>query len=908
MSSSTPMRNPCSAAWNGSWRREIGQFEYCKIDDLSNEASVETFFVTPLLKDLGYKNSQIKTKQSLSLLTVGRGHKKEKYKPDYALTVSRTVRCIIDAKGTTENIDDWVEQCSGYCLSLNRKYPAGENPVRLFILTNGVTTKVYQWDADSPILSLGFADFMWGNPKFERLRSLLAPDQIAIAAPKGAKDVCDFSFTRPSREWAKSLFATCHRTIWTSGYGPGPAFMEFVKIMFVKLWADRQLRDNPATKELFATGQETIRLPSSAVVCSIRWIEEREKEGVNNPLDSMIFDHLRTDIEKNIELKNKKRLFDRDERINLRPDVIKAVVAKLQHYDMFGIDEDLNGRLFETFLSATMRGRDLGQFFSPRSVVKMMTQLAGLRVDMEHQDKVIDDCCGSGGFLIEALTVMRNQIRNNSSLSPKQKESLLEKVCNGCLYGIDFGKNPPLARIARINMYLHGDGGSRIYAADGLDKEIDTSLEIDPETISNLQELRNDLKNQRLFDVALTNPPFSMTKKETNETDRGILHQYRIARKSAETAEFRPSLRSSVMFVERYYDLLRPGGLLITVIDDTLLASNDFDYFRDFVRRNFLIRAIISLPGDTFKRAGSRVKTSVLMLEKKQNVGDDQPACFAFFSEHLGVDDLTPRASPVDILEAHDRAVLETNTILNGYAAFRRGGRGSNILILPPERIAGRLDLKYCVPMSGRMEAKWAKAGIEVKPFTECATLIEQIIHPSQSPEQRFALIKVTYNGICVKEKEKQGKAIRPKTMYRVAKGQLVFSTIRATDGAIGIVPEELDGALVSDTSYRVFQCDTPQDTAYLWGVLRSHELRADMQSLSPGSSRYNTPWPEVGQVKVPWVSRDERKLIGDSLLDVWKLERQVEADKKEAMAYVERLGVESPASIQRWKASKAPQ
>jgi type I restriction enzyme M protein len=57
---------------------------------------------------------------------------------------------------------------------------------------------------------------------------------------------------------------------------------------------------------------------------------------------------------------------------------------------MFGIDEDLNGRLFETFLSATMRGRDLGQFFTPRSVVKMMVRVARLRCTPDHQDRVLD--------------------------------------------------------------------------------------------------------------------------------------------------------------------------------------------------------------------------------------------------------------------------------------------------------------------------------------------------------------------------------------------------------------------------------------------------------------------------------------------------------------------------------------
>ena len=46
------------------------------------------------------------------------------------------------------------------------------------------------------------------------------------------------------------------------------------------------------------------------------------------------------------------------------------------------------------------------------------------------------------------------------------------------------------------------------------------------------------------------------------------------------------------MFLERYYGLLRPGGKLITVIDDTLLASKDFAYVRDYIRDRFLVRAI----------------------------------------------------------------------------------------------------------------------------------------------------------------------------------------------------------------------------------------------------------------------------------------------------------------------------
>jgi type I restriction enzyme M protein len=866
---------------------------------------VETFFVSRLLAEIGYKDSQIQTKQSLERLTVGRGRRREQYRPDYALVVKNRVRCVVDAKSTDADLDNWIEQCSGYCLALNRKFPGDENPVRYFMLTNGIASKLYEWDSDVPVVVLDFSEFDVGNEKFQKLRALLSPAKIIASRPDAStKSSFNFEYIRPTSEWARHIFASCHNTIRKSGYGPGPAFMQFVKIMFVKLYADRQLRDHADTHDILKSGNDKVMLPASAVTFSQRWINEREAEGIQNPVDEITFTRLRTEIEKNIELRKKKRLFAADERIKLRPDVVKTVVGKLEHFDMFGIDEDLNGRLFETFLNATMRGRELGQFFTPRSVVKMMTQLADLKATREHQDRVIDACCGSGGFLIEALTVMRNQIRSNDSMSGSEKKRLLEKVCNESIFGIDFGESPPLAQIARINMYLHGDGGSRIYATDGLDKHPDANQEIDPELAQNVEELSGFFDRPMYFDVALTNPPFSMTKEAKNQTDRRTLLQYKMAQKGS-TRELRPSLRSNVMFLERYHDLLRPGGKLITVIDDTLLASGDFGYARDFIRSHFHVRAIISLPGDTFRRSGSRVKTSVLLLEKKQRLDEPQPACFAFFSEHLGVDDLVPRASAKDIEEARRRATVETEAIIAGYAAYLNGEKGP--LVLPPDRLADRLDLKFCVPMFGRMAPRWRRKGITVKPLSECVRLVRDIMEPHKHPQTEFALIKVTYDGLCTVERVRRGNAIKPRTMQRVRAGQMVFSVIRATDGAIGIVPPALDGALVSDTSYVVFDCDAPQDAAYLWAILRSHELRADMQSLSPGSSRYVTPWPDVGTVMVPWLKAPRRADIGQRLIDAWEAERKIAQDRQRAMKGIAELGVESEESIQRWRASKAP-
>ena len=645
-------------------------------------------------------------------------------------------------------------------------------------------------------------------------------------------------------------------------------------------------------------------MPKNLVMFSVRWIQQRETEGIQNPINDM-FIQLRNQIETDIELRKKKRIFIKGEDLGLRPDTVKDVVRRLQHIDLFGIDEDLNGRLFETFLNATMRGRELGQFFTPRSVVKMMTRIVDLRVAKEHQDKVIDGCCGSGGFLIEALSEMRNSVRANNSFSDREKEDLIDTIANECIYGIDFGKDPPLARVARTNMYLHGDGGSHIYYADALDKDVNVEMHTDPETIQNMDELREDLGEMQ-FDVVLTNPPFSMKKEAKNPSELQILEQYRLARRSDSSAQTRSSLRSSVMFFERYYDLLKRGGRLVTVIDDTILSSSNFDYVRDFIRTHFLIRAIISLPGDTFRRSGSRVKTSVLFLEKRHSDTEKQPDWFYFFSMHLGVDDKPSKTSEQAVREARERAEEETKLIIEGYKQYLNGKNTANVL--GPELITDRLDLRNCVPLFGRMKKKWQDNGIEVKELAKLVKPTENVINPSDSPTQQFTLIKVSYDGRCEVESQKLGHQIRAGLMHRVHEGQMIFSTIRATDGAVGILPQELDGALVSKTSYTVFDCKSPQDAAYLWSVLRSHEIRADMQSLSPGSGRYTTYWPDVGELLIPWISSEERHKIGDRLIALWEKERELERQREKSASHLELLGVESEESKQRWKASKAPQ
>lgn len=328
--------------------------------------------------------------------------------------------------------------------------------------------------------------------------------------------------------------------------------------------------------------------------------------------------------------------------------------------------------MFQTFLSATMRGKKLGQFFTPRTVVEFMTELAELKVTRNppYVPHVIDACCGTGGFLIEAMAKMTDQLKSEAHLkilTDEESRKIEETIKDESLFGIDAGTDPPIARIARMNMYLHGDGGNLIYFADSLDKKVRVEETLDPELRAERKELNKVLvKDKMRFQVALTNPPFSMIKRTSESDQKIILSDYRCRKYKDKHGKIkiRSSLKSNVMFLERYHDLLTDGGILLTVIDESVLNTQTDKPFRDWMFRNCYIRAIISLSHWSFFEAGSNVKTSILFLEKKTEPSEDQPITFYARSENIGYEKMKQDPSKSDLPQ-----------IRNAYFKFKKTGR-----------------------------------------------------------------------------------------------------------------------------------------------------------------------------------------------------------------------------------------
>lgn len=855
----------------------VTESKFGSLVDLGNEATVEQFFVARLLTDLGYKDGQIKPKATLDELKISKGRKSEKWRPDYAVTVGGKVRWICEAKGVEEDLDDWVGQSQSYCLALNSSQ--SDNPVEFFMLTNGVTTRVYRWDDATPVAEASFGDFVDGNRDYASIRGILVPEAFKAAPASAPVAEGEHVLRRRSMSDLNSDFAWAHRLIYKrDNLSYNAAFMEFVKVVFLKLHSDREAHADPAAREL---DDKSIVVPAESVKFSTAWIKSREAD-TPSPLDAILFQRLLSDFEVAITNGRKKRIFPKGERLLLSPDTLRVLVDRLERADLISIDADLNGRMFETFLNSTLRGKALGQYFTPRSVVKLATGLAQLRADDKHVDRVIDACSGTGGFLIEALADMWSKLDANASLSNKRREELRMQVAEQSLIGVDVARDPALARIARINMYLHGDGGTSVYQLDSLDKKVAASPTDEPEIVQEKAEFRKRLKRAAkgsegspppgFADVALTNPPFAKEYTRDEEGDAQLLDDYELSFDTNGGAR-RPlkSLSSMVMFLERYFDLLGPRGRLVTVVDDSILGAPRHRRVRDWIRRNWIVRAVVSLPGDAFQRSQARVKTSLIVLEKKSSEDEVQPDVFMYYCSWVGVDDPSrQRILPTDA-ENREKAREEIARVTVLYRAFQAGEPEAAAWTVSASAIADRFDVKACLPETEARVPDWEAAGFTIRPLGD---LLELAVNDKTEADRKIdtsstddlvTYLRVRYDGFCEAGDEVSTGGIAKQTLIRVHAGDFVFSHINAIHGAVAVVPEEFDGLVVT-SEYTVCRPSADLSASVVWSLVRSPEARAEMLLLATGIGRTRVRWEELRRLRLPVPGQDVRDRIDDAV------------------------------------------
>jgi len=596
--------------------------KFCEKSVLRNESDIEQFFIFRLLKDLGYKDVNILTKHAIPAYVIGKGQKRQSHIPDYQLCIGKIPVLIIEAKNPSEPIDKYITEAQDYATVVNRGF-IGKNPIRFVLATNGIKTKLAKVDENKILLDINFEDFVDTNEKYKKLKEIISLNSFKKITSTNKEEI--FEFKTPDLGELKGVFKQAHDLIRRKQkIGPKKAFYEFTKLLFVKMNEDKKIQEKQEKNENVSINDFKF---------SVNSIEQINENWINT-----LFQQYRDDLEILVNRGDKKRIFQKDEKINLSPSTVKAIVEKVENFNLCSVEDDINGKVFETFLEAAVRGKELGQFFTPRSVVKFMTKLADLKIKRNPEtgeyesDNILDGACGTGGFLIFALSDLFEKAER---LNISNKEALKKKIREECLFGIDASEDD-IVPITRMNMYLHGDGGSHIFLSDTLDKELLIESGLDRELTAEKQELKKIL-SEKQFDVVLTNPPFSMKYEQNKPDEKRILEQYDIAILGSNLAR---SLKSNIMFIERYHDLLKSGGKLLTVIDESVLNTEgqgkSMQRFREWLRGKFIIRAIISLPKNTFVNADTGVKTSVLYLTKRMSQTEKQPKVFMAISNDVG--------------------------------------------------------------------------------------------------------------------------------------------------------------------------------------------------------------------------------------------------------------------------------
>ncbi len=716
------------------------------------------------------------------------------------------------------------------------------------MLSNGTSTKLYHWDKSVPILTLKFEDFDDANSKFNKLKELIAYKVIKSKSPSLlTKPTAEFEFRKPtSNDEIEAIFRACHQIIWDKdNMKPSEAFPEFAKLFFIKVHYDRQIHKIIKDEK---------RTPvSEDFVFSINWIDKQKKElDDDNPVANILFKQLRDDLEEQIRRSIKKRIFNKEEILNVSAPTIKEVVKLLQHYDLLGIDEDLNGRMFESFLSATVRGKDLGQFFTPRTVVKFMTYIAHLKASKQYMDTVLDGFCGSGGFLIDAMGDMRHKIKQNRSLSKEEIEALDNKLVGEHLYGIDADKSPyfKISRIARMNMVMHGDGNNRIYwLPDTLDKKI--KIETDEKELrQEANELKDTLEEGLLFDTVLTNPPFSRGYNPKKKADADKLIEYDIA-KEEETEKLK-AIRSNVLSLERYRDLLKPHGKLITVMDESVLNSYSGREYRKFILKYFLVKAIISLPQNSFVNAEANVKTSILYLVKKKEEDDEQPDIFMGVSEHIGHTDAGKSdLKNLTLLKVSDYSGAEINakvgdTILDKFFEFEETGKikqDDSAFIVKKEDIEDRLDCYNHQPSYKKLLRYIHSLESSGKITIKRGKDLDIIKQMSKKEYEANKLKMLKYIDIGNTEKDlgqikgyEEDLLINLPTRARMQIKEndiLIPAPVHSASGIV-IIPKEFDGQLCS-TGFIVIRPKDREEMILLYAILKSDIVQKQFFHLQSG-------------------------------------------------------------------------
>lgn len=253
------------------------------------------------------------------------------------------------------------------------------------------------------------------------------------------------------------------------------------------------------------------------------------------------------------------------------PETLNLFLKEIEFFD-YSHSEEL-GNAFEYLLSIMGSQGDAGQFRTPRHIIDFIVDV----IDPDYDDTILDPACGTAGFLISAYKHVVKKYENNKEGEPLTHQQKQKLMIN--LEGYDISSD--MVKLARVNMYLHGNNQPKIYEYDSLSSE----------------ERWGDM-----FDVIMANPPFMSPK-------GGIRPHNKFGLESS---------RSEVLFVDYIMSHLKQNGRAGIIVPEGVIFQSGKAYKQ--LRKALVedgLMAVISLPAGVFNPYAG-VKTSILIFDNNR--------------------------------------------------------------------------------------------------------------------------------------------------------------------------------------------------------------------------------------------------------------------------------------------------
>ncbi len=283
-----------------------------------------------------------------------------------------------------------------------------------------------------------------------------------------------------------------------------------------------------------------------------------------------------------------------------------AIVKLVSSVSWNDCNLDSKGAAFEYFVRASLKGKKLGQYFTPRPLVQLMLHLGKykqilMNLKAGEPFKVLDPACGTGGFLVHALNqciIDLDKEYKDGSIHETLYAGVLKRLKEDTFYGIDAHEG--VASTAKMNMIIAGDGHNNIRATDTLK----LNKLIPDYKYMNLSSQQQLLQDNGKAHLILSNPPFGTSEGESLNVDD--LMGFPIK-----------STKGQSLFIQKMILGTVDNSRIVTVIDEGVLNTSSYAELREYILKTCRIEYIISAPDETFKPNKINVKTSIIVLKKR---------------------------------------------------------------------------------------------------------------------------------------------------------------------------------------------------------------------------------------------------------------------------------------------------